>query len=155
MVCTQFFFSSVVDPVRSFTSIGNTSPFSICSLESLLKLILLTLNTRVNVHWHVWVSLLSWSFTESSGGVQVTSTPSRSVTSCSLQKKKRYSGDDRGYVVVRELDLHANYSLTNWAMKPQKIELAILSGSIQSRDRRNHQWKLDMKWIIYINCGCT
>ena len=24
--------------------------------------------------------------------------------------KKTYSGDDRGYVVVRELDLHANYS---------------------------------------------
>ena len=28
-----------------------------------------------------------------------------------------------------------------------------LSGSIPSRDRRNQQWKLHMKWVIYMNCG--
>lgn len=76
-------FSSVVDPVRSFTSISWSEILDLFPSD----LISLTLNTRVNVHWYVWVSLLSWSFTESSGGVQLTSTPSRSVTSCSLQKK--------------------------------------------------------------------
>ena len=76
-------FSSVVEPVRSFTSISRSEILDLFPSD----LISLTLNTRVNFHWYVWVSLLSWSFTESSGGLQLTSTPSRSVTSCSLQKK--------------------------------------------------------------------
>ena len=112
MVSTPFFFSSVVDPVRTLTSIGNTSPLPICSLESPLKLILIYITDLEHEGEFPLVCMGVIAVLKFYGKFWWSAADNNSIEVRHelYITKKRYSGGDRGYDVVRELDLHADHS---------------------------------------------